>query len=315
MSSDSRPLVAVTGGGGFIGTHLARDLLKRGYRVRAVDNLYRPVRHALDELLGSDGFELVEGDVRYRDALARSLDGTDFLVHLAALSINKSVVDQAESLEVNLLGSQRAFETAIDVGVQRIVFASSASVYGEPTRLPMHEDDPLHPATPYCLSKLAAEHLLGFYGRQRGIPWIALRYFNVYGPDQKTQAYYTSVVLTFIRRLLAGEAPVIQGSGDQAMDFVHVRDLARATADALVSKETNQVINIGSGVSTSIAELAHLLIEIVGTDVQPMFEPRDTYVSRRQADISRAKQMLGWSPEISLREGLTDLVGYVRSNG
>jgi UDP-glucose 4-epimerase len=251
MATDSRPLVAVTGGGGFIGTHLARDLLSREYRVRAIDNMYRPVRHALDELSVREGFELVEGDVRYPDAMKRSLSGADYLVHLAALSINKSIVDHAEALEVNLLGAQRTFDAAIDVGVQRIVFASSASVYGEPTKLPMHEDDPLHPATPYCLSKLAGEHLLRFYGDHRHIPWVALRYFNVYGPDQKIQAYYTAVVLTFIRRLLAGEPPVIQGSGEQAMDFVHVRDLARATADALESDVTNEVINIASGVSTS----------------------------------------------------------------
>lgn len=315
MASDARPLVAVTGGGGFIGTHLARDLLSRGYRVRAVDNLYRPVRHALDELSTREGFELVEGDVRYPDAMKRSLHGADFLVHLAALSINKSVIDHGEALEVNLLGSQRAFEAAIDAGVKRIVYASSASVYGEPSKLPMHEDDPLHPATPYCLSKLAGEHLLRFYGNQKRVPWVALRYFNVYGPDQKIQAYYTSVVLAFIRRLLAGEAPVIQGSGDQAMDFIHVKDLARATADALVSDATNEVFNIASGESTSIKELATLLIDIMGADVEPVFEPRETYVSRRQADITRARELLGWSPRISLRDGLADLVEYVRSNG
>jgi UDP-glucose 4-epimerase len=313
--ADASPLVVVTGGAGFIGTHLARELLARGFRVRAFDNLYRPVQRALDELGRSNRFELVEGDVRYRDSLARGLVGADLLVHLAALSINKSVVDQTESLEVNLLGSQRTFEAAMDAGVRRVVFGSSASVYGEPTRLPMGEDDPLRPATPYCLSKLAAEHLLQFYGRQRGLSWMALRYFNVYGPDQKTQAYYTSVVLTFIRRLLTGEPPVIQGSGDQGMDFVHVADVARATADALTSEEGNHVINIGSGEATTIADLARMLIEIVGLDVEPVFEPRDTYVSRRQADIGRAEKVLGWAPQVPLRQGLEELVDLVRANG
>ncbi len=308
----AKPTIAITGGAGFIGTHLTRTLLDRGYGVRIVDNTYRTAERALRELEHLDDVEVVEGDVRYRDAMARCLRGVDSVVHLAALAINKSIVDHEESVEVNLVGSQHVFATAMELGVRRLVFASSASVYGEPTKLPMSESDTLRPATPYCISKLASEHLLRFYGGHTGTPWMALRYFNVYGPDQKTDAYYTTVVLTFVRRLLSGDPPVIQGTGQQAMDFVHVTDAARATADAIESAESNHVINVASGHSTTIAELARLLIDIVGVDVEPIFEPREVLVSRRQADISLAKRVLGWEPTVTLRDGLTEVVEIVR---
>jgi UDP-glucose 4-epimerase len=300
-------LVLVTGGGGFIGTHLCRDLIDRGYRVRVFDNMYRPDLRSVETLLATGRAEIMEGDVRYADSVRRGVDGADYVVHLAALAINKSVVDHEESVEVNLVGSQRVFAAAADAGVKRLVLASSASVYGEPTRLPMAEDDPLNPATPYCLSKLASEHLLRFYGNQYDMPWMALRYFNVYGPGQKTGAYYTSVILTFIRRLLSGQAPIIQGNGEQSMDFVHVSDLVRATAIALECDETNHVLNIGTGVSTTIAELASILIDAVGVDVEPEFEPREVLVSRRAADISLAKKVLGWEPTITADDGLREL--------
>jgi UDP-glucose 4-epimerase len=170
------------------------------------------------------------------------------------VSINKSVADPAESLDINMVGSDVVFRAAADERVKRLVFASSASVYGEPEKLPMGEEGPFHPATPYCLSKLAAEHLLAFYGRTTGLEWNALRYFNVYGPGQKVSAYYTSVVLAFLKRIEAGEPPIIDGEGAQSMDFIHVADIARATADA-IRVETSLRMLVYSA-STSIARPA-----------------------------------------------------------
>lgn len=304
----ARELVVVTGGAGFIGTNLADVLIERGYDIRIFDNMARPNLVALERLLETGRVELAEGDVRYADSVRSAVDGADYVVHLAAVSINKSLDHPSESIDINLGGSNVVFKAAADEGVKRLVFSSSASVYGEPESLPMNEDGPFHPATPYCLSKLASEQLLGFYGRTTGLAWNALRYFNVYGPGQKVSAYYTSVVLAFIKRIRAGEAPIIDGEGAQSMDFVHVADIAGATADAMECEASGHVMNVGTGISTSIAELAQILLEITGSDVEPIFRPRDVLVSRRAADISLAREVMGWQPSIGVRDGLRELV-------
>lgn len=303
----TRELVVITGGAGFIGSKVTQELIDRGYDVRIFDNLSRPDLESLERLLDTERVELVEGDVRYADSVRGALRGADYVVHLAAVSINKSVADPSESLDVNLVGSDLVFRAAADEGVKRLVFASSASVYGEPETLPMGEDGPFNPVTPYCLSKLAAEHLLAFYGRTTGLEWNALRYFNVYGPGQKVSAYYTSVVLAFLNRIAAGEAPIIDGEGAQSMDFIHVEDIATATVDAMECGASGYSMNVGTGISTSIAQLAEILLEASGSDVDPIFRPRDVIVSRRAADISLAAEVMGWQPRIAVEDGLREL--------
>jgi UDP-glucose 4-epimerase len=300
--------ILVTGGAGFIGSRLTEILVSQGQRVRILDNLRRARLDAIEPFLSDGSAELIEGDIRYRRSVDRAMTGVDAVVHLAATSINKSVVDPAETIEIDLSGSDNVFSSAADAGVERVVFASSASVYGEPDRLPMSENAPLKPQTPYCLSKLASEHLLRFYGQQHDLSWNVLRFFNVYGPGQKSEAYYTSVVLTFIHRLRSGEPPIIDGDGEQTMDFVHVHDVARALALALECGETGYICNIGTGIQTSVAELARLLTEAVGNDTEPIFRPRDVIVTRRAADIRRASEILGWEPRIGIKEGLTQVV-------
>jgi UDP-glucose 4-epimerase len=206
-----------------------------------------------------------------------------------------------------MVGNHNVFAAAADHGVRRLVFASSASVYGDPQKIPMHEDDPLRPMTPYCISKRAGEDLLGFYQRRAGLSWIALRYFNVYGEGQKTTAYYTSVINHFVTRLKNGEPPVIDGKGEQSMDFIHVQDIARSTVLALDAEKDNMPINVGTGIETSVATLARILIAAVGVDVEPQFNPRDVLVSRRAADISRAREILGFEAAISVEEGMNNL--------
>lgn len=317
MASESADAkrVLVTGGAGFIGGYTVPLLVERGYRVRVFDNMYRADPVVLAAQAEDPAIEIVEGDVRYPDSVARAVDGCESVIHLAALAINKSVAEPVESVEVNLNGSQHVFAASAAAGVRRVVFASSASVYGEPQRLPMHEDDPLNPKTPYCVSKLASEHLLRFYERTEGLDWNVLRFFNVYGPGQRTDAYYTTVVLVFVERLLRGEAPVIDGSGDQTMDFVHVHDVARSVVAALDSDRSREIVNVGTATQTSIAELAELLIDAVGADVEPEFRPRDVMVSRRSADIARAAEVLGWTPEIGVKEGLAEVVAAIRETG
>lgn len=311
-SADAKPTVLVTGGAGFIGLRVVPLLVATGYHVRIFDNMFRGDRDKVAELArtGPDtgAVKLIDQDVRYGGAVHTAMAGCEYVIHLAAVSINKSVADPYESVDINFVGNHNVIAAAADHGVRRLVYASSASVYGNPSKLPMHEDDRLDPLTPYCISKRAGEDLLGFYARTRGLSWIALRFFNVYGPGQQTTAYYTGVINHFVDRLRRGEPPVIDGKGEQSMDFVHVDDIARSIVAALSSRRDNVPINIGTGVDTSVAALAKILIDAVGVDVTPQFNPREVLVSRRAADITRAREVLGWRPEISVEDGMRALV-------
>lgn len=300
--------VFFTGGAGFIGMHVIPMLLDRGYNVRLFDNMFRGDRDKVAELASTGRVELIDQDVRYGGAVHQAMKGCESVIHFAAVSINKSQADPHESIDINMVGNHNVFAAAADHGVRRLVFASSASVYGDPKKIPMHEDDPLHPLTPYCISKRAGEDLLGFYQRRSGLSWLALRFFNVYGEGQKTTAYYTSVINHFVARLKNGQPPVIDGKGEQSMDFIHVHDIARATVLALEAERDNMPINIGTGIDTSIATLARILIDAVGANVEPQFNPRDVLVARRAADTTRAREVLGFEPTITVEEGMTNLV-------
>lgn len=307
--------VLVTGGLGYIGSYVVRDLLSRGWKVRAFDNYYRCDRSVAASLAKLDGVEVVEGDVRYANAVESAMRGVEAVVHLAAVCINKSISDPTESLDVNLLGTQNVYDAASRASVRRIVYASSASVYGDPTELPMRETDKPAPITPYCIAKLAGEQLLSFYAQRSKMTWAALRFFNVYGPGQPTDAYYTSVVLTFLRRLAQGDAPIIDGRGEQSMDFVHVADVARAVGMALDSDASGEILNVGTGKQTTVAELAGHLIKAIGADVTPQFRPREVLVTQREASIERIQQVLGWQPEVELTEGLASVIEHLKMTG
>jgi UDP-glucose 4-epimerase len=300
--------VFFTGGAGFIGMHVIPMLLERGYNVRLFDNMFRGDRDKVAELASTGRVELIDQDVRYGAAVHQAMKGCESVIHFAAVSINKSQADPYESIDINMVGNHNVFAAAADHGVRRLVFASSASVYGDPKKIPMHEDDPLHPLTPYCISKRAGEDLLDYYHRRSGLSWLALRFFNVYGEGQKTTAYYTSVINHFVARLKNGQPPVIDGKGEQSMDFIHVHDIARATVLALESERDNLPVNVGTGIDTSIATLARILIDAVGADVEPQFNPRDVLVARRAADTTRAREVLGFEPTITVEEGMTNLV-------
>lgn len=306
---DSRT-VLLTGGAGFIGMHVIPMLLERDYRIRLFDNMFRGDRAKVAEIVAeADGrIDFIDQDVRYGGAVAAAMRGCESVIHLAAVSINKSQADPYESIDINVVGEHNVFAAAADLGVRRLVFASSASVYGEPETLPMREDDTLSPLTPYCIAKRAGEDLLGYYQRAKGLSWIALRFFNVYGPGQKTTAYYTSVINHFVNRLRQGLPPVIDGRGEQSMDFIHVHDIARSVVLALESEGDNVPVNIGTGIDTSIADLAKILIDAVGADVQPIFNPREVLVSRRAADVTRAREILGFESSIAVEDGMRDLV-------
>lgn len=307
-----RPVVLFTGGAGFIGMHVIPLLMERGYEIRLFDAMTHRANRADVEALAETGqLELIENDVRYGGAVQRAVRGCDSVIHFATVSINKSIADPDESIDINMVGNHNVIAAAANEGVRRLVYASSASVYGDPTSLPMSEDSPLDPLTPYCISKLSGEQLCGFYERQHGLSWSALRFFNVYGPGQRTSAYYTSVINHFLNRIANGEAPVIDGRGEQSMDFVHVTDVARAVVLALDAPSGGGPVNIGTGVQTSVAELAAILIAAMGANVEPIFNPRDVLVNHRAADIARARQVLDWEPLVSVKDGMSQLVDEV----
>lgn len=307
--------VLVTGGLGFIGGFVVPDLLDRGWRVRILDNSYRCDPAVAASLRARERVDVIEGDVRYANVVENAMRGAEAVVHLAAVCMNKSISDPTESLDVNLLGTQNVFDAAARSSVQRVIYASSASVYGNPVSLPMYESDTPAPLTPYCIAKLAGEQLLAFYAKRSKISWLALRFFNVYGPGQQTDAYYTSVVLAFLRRIAAGEAPVIDGRGEQSMDFVHVQDIARSVGLALDSTASGEALNVGTGKQTTVAELADHLVRAVGAHVQPEFRPREVLVTQRAASIERIAQVLGWAPTIGLEEGLASVVEHLKITG
>jgi len=299
--------VLVTGGAGFIGSHLTEALAGKGHFVRVLDNLSRGRLHHIQPLVDSGKVEFIDGDVRYMDAVNRSMRGIEHVFHEAAICINRSQVYPQEALDINLNGSHNVFKSALDHKVKKVMFASSASVYGEPERLPMSEHHTLFPITPYCVSKIAGEYLLRFFTRH-GLKFIAYRYFNVYGLRQSTDAYYTSVIILFIKRILAGKSPQIMGDGSQTMDFVNVRDIVQANLLGMESGVQNEVFNVATQTQTSVRELAEILLHSLGKkDLKAEFLPRPVLVKNREGDISKITKLLGYRVTVDARTGLSEV--------
>jgi len=306
-------LVLVTGGAGFIGSHLVEELVAKGYKVRVLDVLSRSKLKYIQPLIDKGNVEFIDGDIRYNDVVDKSMKDVDYVFHEAATNINRSQAYPEESFDVNFRASHIVFKSALDHNVKKVMFASSASVYGQPKTLPISENHELNPITPYCVSKLASEHLLKFFARS-GLKFITFRYFNVYGLRQHTDAYYTSVIILFLKSLLNDKPPLVMGNGEQSMDFVNVKDVVRANIMGIESDVENEILNIGSGKSTSIRKLAYMLIDIMGKDVKPRFKPRDVIVTERRADIRKAKDILGFEPEIGLREGMEEVAEDIKKH-
>jgi len=306
-------LVLVTGGAGFIGSHLVEELVARGYNVRVLDVLSRGNLDYIQPLIDNGKVEFIDGDIRYNDVVAKSMKDVDYVFHEAATNINRSQAYPEESFDVNFRGSHVVFKSALDHNVKKVMFASSASVYGQPKTLPISENHELNPITPYCVSKLASEHLLKFFARS-GLKFVTFRYFNVYGLRQHTDAYYTSVIILFLKSLLNDKPPLVMGNGEQSMDFVNVKDVVRANIMGMESDVENEILNIGSGKSTTIKNLAYMLTDIMGKDVKPKFKPRDVIVTERRADIRKAKDLLGFEPEIGLRAGMREVAEDIKKH-
>lgn len=316
MSREERSRVAlVTGGAGFIGSHLVEGLLQQGFGVRVLDDF----SSGHEENLASvrERIELLHGDVRDADALARAVAGADVVFHQAAIaSVPRSVAEPFETHDVNLNGTVRVLEAARGAGVRRVVFAASAAIYGEGGELPKHEEMPPAAASPYALQKYAGECYCAFFSHFHGLETVSLRYFNVYGPRQSPGSAYASVIPLFVEACLHGEMARIDGDGEQTRDFVFVGDVVRANllaADAPGVSGTT--INVASGRSTSVNELLMTIQDITGIHVPPKHsEARPGDVRHSLADVARARDLLGFESQTTLQEGLRDTVEHPQSD-
>lgn len=306
--------VLITGGAGLIGSHIADQLVKSDVReIIVLDNFVRGRRDNLAGALASGRLTVIEGDIRDRRLLVEVMDGIDVVFHQAGIRITQCAEDPRLALEVLVDGTFNVAEAAVKARVSRMVAASSASIYGMADEFPTTENHhPYHNRTFYGAAKTFNEALLRSFSEMYGLSYVALRYFNVYGPRMDVYGVYTEVLIRWIERIAAGKGPLIFGDGKQTMDFIFAEDIARANITAAESDVSDEVFNVASGTETSLNDLAYLLLRVMGSNALPEYGPerRVNPVPRRLADVSKAKQLLGFQTIVSIEEGLRRLVGW-----
>src|SRR3954447_25137902 len=303
--------VLVTGGGGFIGSHVVDRLLAEGHDVRALDNFTTGRRENLDGVLGD--IDLVEGDIQSYERAHAAVRGCDVVLHQAALpSVPRSVLDPLTSNASNVIGTLNLLLAARDSGVRRVVLASSSSVYGANPELPKHEALQTRPIAPYAVAKLAAEGYAQSFYSVYGLNTVVLRYFNVFGPRQDPRSEYAAVIPKFIAAAFQGTSPVIFGDGEQTRDFTYVDNVVQANLLAMRAPEAaGEVFNVAYGESFTLNRLVQLIGEITGHElVVDYAAPRPGDVRHSRADITRARTELGYEPEVDLTEGLRRTVEW-----
>lgn len=300
--------VIVTGGAGFIGSHLAEELQNRGYYVIVLDDLSTGKRANIDRLLKKSSVEFVEGSVTDLALLQRSFKGVEYVFHQAALArVPFSIAHPLSANEVNITGTLDVLLAARDNKVKKVVFASSSSIYGDTNALPQHEAMFPNPLSPYALTKLAGEYYCSIFRNIFKLNTICLRYFNVYGPRQDPHSQYAMVIPAFINRVSSGIPPVIFGDGEQSRDFTFIQDVVNANIRAAES-DANGVFNIGSGQNITINKLAELIIRLLQKDLRPIYEkPRLGDVKHTLADVAKAR-VFGYEPACNLEDGLRQII-------
>lgn len=302
----------VTGGAGFIGSHLAEGLLRRGHRVRVADSLVTGKRSNLDHL---SGIEFLEGDLAELDFARRAVEGCEFVLHQAAIpSVPRSVTDPITSNRANVDGTLNTLVASRDAGIRRLVFAASSSAYGDTPTLPKHEEMPTHPLSPYALQKVIGEQYLQLFTRLYGLETVSIRYFNVFGPRQDPSSPYSGVISVFATALLENRAPRIFGDGEQTRDFVYVDDAVDAFVRA-ADRGSGLLCNIGTGVETSVNELYQAMASSAGVTAAPNHAPeRPGELARSALDRTRAGIHLGWEPWTDLRAGVDEVLRWFRAS-
>jgi nucleoside-diphosphate-sugar epimerase len=301
----------VTGGAGFIGSHIAAYLVKKGHFVRVMDNFSSGKKENLAGLL--QDIDLFKADIRSERACLKATRGIDFVLHQAALrSVPKSMLYPQEYNEVNITGTVNLLEASLKNKVKSFVFASSSSVYGETSIFPEKEDFLVQPVSPYALTKLAGEHYCRMFSYQYGLPTVSLRYFNVFGPRQSLDDEYAVVIPKFIHCIINDQPPPIFGTGRQSRDFTYVDNVVQANILAARRlKSRGEVYNVATGSSCTIRELADKLNKILGKKIKPVFlKPRPGDVFKTLADLSRIKRILGFRPGVKLEAGLRLTCAY-----
>jgi UDP-glucose 4-epimerase len=307
--------ILVTGGAGLIGSTTI-DLLLRKYapaQVVILDNLVRGTLANVERSLKDPRLSFVQGDICDIDTVRRVTKDMDAVIHLAALRITACAADTRRALEVMCDGSFNVVDAAREAGIKKIVAASSASIYGLADSFPTREDHhPYNNHTWYGASKVMLEGLLRSYHSMSGLPYVALRYFNVYGPRMDLHGKYTEVLIRWMDRISAGQPPLILGDGHQTMDFIYIDDVARSNVLALASDLEDEVFNVASGTETSLNDLAAALLKVMGSNLRPEYGPERGVnpVPRRLADTSKAERMLGFKSQVSLEDGLARLVDW-----
>jgi UDP-glucose 4-epimerase len=311
--------ILVTGGCGLVGSTTIDLLLSQHSPAHIVimDNLSRGTLANVETALRDPRVMLLREDIRNPQAVRRAMEGMDAVIHMATLRITACAAEPREAMEVMCDGSYNVVEAAHAAGVKKVVAASSASIYGLADDFPTREDHhPYNNRTWYGASKIMLEGLLRSFSDMYGLPYVALRYFNVYGPRMDIHGKYTEVLIRWMERIASGQPPIILGNGTQTMDFVYIDDVARSNILALASEASDEVFNIASGTETSLNELAAALTRVMGARMEPEYgeERKVNPVPRRLADVGKAERLLGFSAEVGLEEGLRRLVEWWRSH-
>ncbi len=316
MQSDATYTYLVTGGAGFIGSHMVSALLDDGHRVRVVDNFSTGKRENLAHV--ADRIDLHEISITDRAALDKAMDGVDYVFHLAALaSVPRSVEDPLASNEHNVTGTLNLLMAAREAGVKRVVYAGSSSAYGNAESEYKSEDMLPLPLSPYAVAKLAAEHYCQVFTEVYGLETVTVRYFNVFGPRQDPLSTYAAVIPKFVTAMLDGQRPVVEGDGHQSRDFTYIANVVHGNLLACHTPGVaGETFNIAVGGRISLLEMINTLNAIMGTDIQPVFiAPRPGDVKHSRASIDKARERLGFEPQVSFEDGLARTVAWYAENG
>jgi len=308
--------ILITGGAGLIGSHIADLAAQEGAReIVILDNFVRGRRENLVRAVAAAPVTIIEGDIRDRALLAKVFDGIDVVFHQATIRITQCAEEPRLAFDVLAGGTFDVLEAAVKAGVSKVVAASSASVLGQADSFPTTEDHhSYNNRTIYGAAKAFNEGLLRSFADMYGLDYVALRYFNVYGPRMDVHGVYTEVLIRWMERIASGQRPIIMGDGTQTMDFIHVHDIARINLLAANSTVTDEVFNVASGRETSLNELARLLAEVMGSPLEPEYAParKVNPVTRRLASTEKAEKLLDFRAEVTLEDGLRDLVAWWR---
>ncbi|MFA7150931.1 MAG: SDR family NAD(P)-dependent oxidoreductase [Candidatus Paceibacterota bacterium] len=304
--------ILVTGGAGLIGSHIVDALLeKEPAEIVVFDNFVRGKKENIKLALGSGKIKIVEGDIKDLSQIKKAMQGIDYVFHQAALWLLECEENPREAINVNIMGTFNVCEAAVENKVKKIIAASSSSVYGDGTYFPTDESHPFNNTLFYGATKIAEEQILRAFWKKYGLDYVAFRYLNVYGPRMDFRSAYIMVIMNFLNKIDKNEPPVIFGDGSATLDLVYVTDVAKANILALENDITNDFFNVSGGKETSLKELLEMILKITGSNLKPVYEPRDEKLVKRRFGYSeKAKKILGFEPKVSIEEGLKKIIDW-----